>query len=270
MFTISGTAGVTIGKVNNLSATFGASGSPGLVINNGSLSSLDMTINSNFEVGGVTIDANDLNFNYASTNGGTFSMSGTAGVTVGRVDGLTATFGASGTPGLVLAGDNLSSLDMTINSNFEVAGVTFQRHQPQLRLRGGNDNSFSMAGTVGATVGGVDNLSVTFGSGGTKGLVITGGSLSSLDMTINGTFDVDAVAFSATEPELRLRRDGRRHLLDGRNRRGQSRRDRQPLRDIRRKRYAWARHLRRQPGQPRHDGQRHLRRGRRRVQRHRP
>ena len=76
---MSGTAGVQIGNVNNLTATFGSGGAPGLVISGGSLSSLDMTINSNFQVAGVTFTASGLNFHYDATGGGSFSMSGKAG-----------------------------------------------------------------------------------------------------------------------------------------------------------------------------------------------
>ncbi len=196
-FSMSGTAGVQIGDMDNLTATFGSGGTPGLVLTGNSLSQLDMTINSNFEVAGVTFMASGLNFNYDATGGGSFSMSGQAGVQIGGVDNLTVVFGSGGNPGLLISGGSLSSLDMTINSTFDVADVAFNATNLNFQYTASSD-SFSMSGTVGATVAGIDGLTVTFGAPGTPGLVITGGDLVSLDMTINTTFDVAAVAFNAT------------------------------------------------------------------------
>ena len=196
-FSMSGTAGVQIGKMDNLTATFGAGGAAGLVLTGNSLSSLDMTINSNFKVAGVTFTASGLNFDFNASGGGSFSMAGTAGVQVGGVDNLTVIFGAGGNTGLMITGGSLSSLDMTINATFDVAAVAFNATDLNFMYTA-SSNSFSMSGSVGATVAGIDGLTVTFGAGGTPGLVISGGNLSSLNMTINSTFDVAAVAFNAT------------------------------------------------------------------------
>ncbi|MEI8020438.1 MAG: hypothetical protein WCH39_19705, partial [Schlesneria sp.] len=136
--TFSGNGSVTFGGVdrdasNNptyLSVTLGHNGSPGLVIQNGNVQSLDLTVNSSFKIGGVnfsTIPSNGMEFKYAASND-TFSMTGGASVTFTGLDSgssLSVTFGNNGNPGLVIANGNLEVLDLTVSSNFKVGGVTF-------------------------------------------------------------------------------------------------------------------------------------------------
>ena len=195
-FSMSGTAGVKVGEIDSLSVTFGSNGTPGLVISDGSLVSLDMTVNATFDVADVAFNATDLNFDYVASGGGTFSMSGTVGVTVGGIDGLSVTFGANGTPGLVISDGSLSSLDMTINATFDVDSVEFNATNLNFDYVAATD-TFSMAGTVGVTVGGLDSLSVTFGDASANpitdpadyyGLIIQNGSLVSLNMFVNAKF----------------------------------------------------------------------------------
>ena len=66
--------------------------------------------------------------------------------------------------------------------------------------------AFSMAGTVGVTVAGMDNLSVTFGDPNASqvtdpalyyGLIIDNGTLTHLDATVNASFKVDGVTIFA-------------------------------------------------------------------------
>ena len=105
-----------------------------------------MTINSTFDVAAVAFNATNLNFQYTASSD-SFSMSGTVGVTVAGIDGLAVTFGSSGTPGLVITGGDLVSLDMTINSTFDVAAVAFNATNLNFNYVAATD-TFSMAGTV--------------------------------------------------------------------------------------------------------------------------
>jgi hypothetical protein len=151
-FTMSGTVGVTVGSVDNLSVTFGSDGTPGLVITYGSLTSLDMTINTTFDVADVAFNATNLNLDYTAATD-SFTMSGTVGVTVAGIDGLSVTFV---NPGLVITDGSLSRLDMIINANFTVADVMFNATNLEFDYVAATD-SFSMAGTVGVTIAGIDS-----------------------------------------------------------------------------------------------------------------
>ena len=96
-FGLSGTATVAVTNLGTLNVTFGHDSTPGLVVTNGSLTSLDTTVNSDFTVAGVTFTTQDLDFSYTASNS-QFSMSGTATVAVTNVGTLNVTFGMTQRP----------------------------------------------------------------------------------------------------------------------------------------------------------------------------
>ena len=201
-FAMFGTASVAIQGLGDLSVTFGHDAKPGLVITDGALSSLDMTVNSTFTVAEVTITAQDLEFQY-TVNGAdsTFAMTGTGSVAIEGLGDLSVTFGHGADPGLVITDGALSSLDMTVNANFAVAAVTITAQDLEFKYTV-SDSTFAMFGTAGVAIEGLGELSVTFGHGADPGLVIADGALSSLDMTVNANFTVAAVTITAQDLEF--------------------------------------------------------------------
>ena len=273
-----GTAGVSYagGSTNvSMDVTFGHDGTPGLVITNGALVSLDVIVNAissqqgddhrqgpgvqlhdrhpyvrpvrhgrrelrgrrhqhqrgrhlwprrrpgnldrqrraglaghdrqrQFQVSEVTITATNLEFSYtAATN--TFAMYGTAGVKFWSgevIVDMSVTFGhtnADGTqtPGLLVQNGSLALLDVTVDGYFMVDFVAIYANELDFSYTAATD-TFTLAGTAGVGIFGLANLSVTFGHNGLPGMVVSGGHLKSLDMTVNGTFDVVLVDFRAT------------------------------------------------------------------------
>jgi hypothetical protein len=202
-FTLTGTAGIAIAGIDDsLSVTFGHSGTPGLVVTNGALVSLDITVNATFNVKKVTITAWDLEFTYVAATG-QFTLTGTAGITIAGVDdNLFVTFGHNGSPGLVVTDGALVSLDITINSQFNIKKVTITATDLRFTYVAAT-SQFTLSGTAGIQIYGVDDkLSVTFGHGNVPGLVITNGSLVSLDVTVNAVFHVQRVTITATNLEF--------------------------------------------------------------------
>src|SRR5262249_22690005 len=116
-FTLGGTVFVTIGGIGNLIATFGHGSTPGLVITSGALTSLDMTLSSNFQIGSVTFGTNGLELTYTRSTD-IFTLAGTASVAITGIGNLSVTFGHGSSPALVLTSGALTSLDMTVSSNF--------------------------------------------------------------------------------------------------------------------------------------------------------
>src|SRR5262249_23994009 len=123
-FTLAGTAFVTVGGLNNLSVKFGHDSTPGLTITSGDLTQLDMTVDSNFRVGTVDFGTKGLEFTWTKSTD-TFTLKGTAFVTVVGLDNLSVKFGHDSTPGLTITSGDLTQLDMTLDSNFRVGSVVF-------------------------------------------------------------------------------------------------------------------------------------------------
>jgi autotransporter-associated beta strand protein len=200
LFTLAGTAGVSVTGISNLNVTFGHGSNPGLVIQSGALVSLDMTVNSNINVGAVTFQTTGLEFTY-TTSSSVFTLAGTAGVTVSGIGNFSVTFGHGSNPGLVIQSGKLVSLDMTVNSDVSVGAVTFQTSGLEFTYTT-SSSVFTLAGTAALTVTGIGNFSITFGHGSNPGLVIQNGNLVSLDMTVNSDISVGAVGFHTTGLEF--------------------------------------------------------------------
>jgi hypothetical protein len=209
-FTLSGTASVAIDGLGNLSVTFGDDQTPGMVVNNGSLTRLDMTIDADFEVGRVTVTADALRFTYDAAED-SFTITGTAGVIVAGLPGsrgdnaLSATFGYEGLPGLVVTNGVLERLDVTINATFEVKKVSIKADNLRFTYEATQSGYiFRMSGAATVIVNGIEgtgqdkSFTVTFGYYGAPGIVIENGALRSLDITVDATFKVAKVQVVAS------------------------------------------------------------------------
>ena len=193
VFTITGDSTVTVTDLAGLEVDFGGGSTAGLVVTNGSLTSLDTTVTSNISVAGVTFNTTGLEFAYTASTG-QFSLTGTAGVTVAGLDNLTVSFGHGTSAGLDITNGRLTSLDMTIDSSISVDSVMFNTTGLEFSYTDASQ-VFQLEGTAGVTVGGIADLSVNFVG---AGLVITGGALTSLDMSVTSSFTVDSVTFTTT------------------------------------------------------------------------
>ena len=179
---------------------------PGLVVTSGALTSLDMTVDSTFTVSSVTVTATNLELTYTAATS-QFSMTGAASVAIAGIGALDVTFGhvadathPAAIPGLVVTSGALTSLDMTVDSSFTVDDVNFSTtglNFTYTSASGAVPSRFTMTGAASAAIGGMGSVSVTFGHDATPGLVITGGKLTSLDLTVDGQFTVSAVTIAA-------------------------------------------------------------------------
>jgi hypothetical protein len=181
-FTLSGTATATVAGLGMISVTFGYVDSqnvshPGLVITNDALTTLDMTLNSTITVGSLTFATNGLEFKYTAANN-QFALTGTASVAITGIGTVMVQFGYVDSqnvshPGLVITSGNLTSLDMTLESNISVASVTFTTTGLQFQYVAAS-GLFSLTGSASVAVTGIGNLGITFGHGSNPGLVISG------------------------------------------------------------------------------------------------
>jgi streptogramin lyase len=212
-FTLAGSAAVTVGGIGNFSVTFGHGTNPGLVITNGSLTSLDLTVNSNIHVGAVTFSTTGLEFTYTASSN-QFTLTGNTSASVTGLGTLNLTFGHGTNPGLVVTNGALVSLDMTLNSNITAGAVAFSTTGLEFTYTAAN-SQYTLTGTATVTVSHIDNFSVMFGHGSNPGLVITNGSLTSLDLTVNSNIRVGGVTFGTTGLEFTYTAANSQYTLAG-------------------------------------------------------
>ena len=200
LFTLAGTAGVTVAGLGTVSATFGSPGKPGLVIQNGALVSLNTTLASGITVSGVAIATTGLEFSYTAASG-LFTIAGSASATIDKLGTVDLLFGNGGRPGLVVANGALVSLDLTLNSDITVSAVKVTTTGLNLTYAAAS-SQFTLTGAAKATIDKIGTVDVTFGYAGKPGLVIQNGSLAFLDLTLNADITVSAVKITTTGLEL--------------------------------------------------------------------
>jgi hypothetical protein len=212
-FQLSGQVTATLAD-NTVTVNLGNGNTPGLVITNGQVTSFNGSITSDLKFGGVTVKTQNLEVAY--TAGSDLTITGEAsfmfdGQTIGLALGSK---GADGTqyPGIDIdpSTGNLKSLDAGINTDIEVADVTFKTENLGIQYSPGSDfiirgsaefdlkdnnNKMGMSDQmVGVMFGGTD------GSGDMHtGIDIRpGGTLKSLDAAINADINVGGAEFKAT------------------------------------------------------------------------
>ena len=209
-YTVKGQASFAF-KGNAVAVTFGGATSAGLVLVNGSVTSLDFTVDSTLAVGKLVFTSKDLRFTYTDATG-TYTLAGNA-----RLDFsgnfLDVTFGGNGTPGLVITNGTLTSLAVTVNSKLTVAGVelnltglqaTYDDPSGTLTIRG--KASLQVSGST---------LQITLGAGDAAGVVIADGTLTKVDATVDSSFSFSSVTFSTKALRLTYDSAGPRFTVTG-------------------------------------------------------
>ena len=198
-YVISGNANFSATGIGVANVTLGCgTGSTGIVIVSGALSSFDMTLSSNLTVAGVTLGVNGLRMTQDVANR-RFTMTGNATFRQSNIGTVNVILGCStatpATTGLVITDGSLTNLDMTVDSNISIAGMTLATKG--LRITESiADNCFTMTGSSSLSANGAGSISVVFGGGTTSGMVITNGSLTRLDANLTSNISVGGVSFN--------------------------------------------------------------------------
>ncbi len=202
LFTMTGASNFSVSSIGQVNVDFGGTGTQGLIISNGALTSLNMTVNSSFSVGGVTFTTTNLVMT-ETVSAQTFTMTGGASLSAGSLADVSVQFGspaADGNPastGLVIVGGNLSSLDMTVNSTFTEAGLTFDANYLHFAYNSPSSlvpATYSLSGTCTVGFSGLGNFTVTLGTvADPAGLVIQGSTLVSIGVSISSALNVAGV-----------------------------------------------------------------------------
>lgn len=200
-FKITGGAGVDLGN-NTLQADFGANGTAGIVITNGSLTDLGFTTSSSVNVGGLSVKTNNVVATYADATD-KFTLKGDASFAL-KNNTIKVGLGAGTTTGLEIVAGSVTEFSAKITADLVVGGLSFKTNKSD----GLETNYIAENKTLGITgratfIARGTTFNVLFGSNldtaqiDSKGLLIQDGSLKSLDAAVTGTFDVSKVTFTA-------------------------------------------------------------------------
>lgn len=145
-------------------ATLGDSDDPGLIIDDGSVTQVNIGITEDFSFSGLSVETDDLGVEWQS--GSEFYLYGDANLSV---DGETidTDFGTSDDPGLVIENGELKSFEVDVNSDLTLGNLEVEAKNLDIAY---SDGIFEVTGELEITE--VFSLSVTLGSDDAPGLEI--------------------------------------------------------------------------------------------------
>src|SRR5262249_18729663 len=153
-----------------------------------------------------TFSADNLEVSYVSATddlgiSGANSLSFNVG---NNSETLAATLGTSANPGLLINSGDLVSLDIRLTGNISAPAVTFSADHLEVSYVSATDDlgisgSTSLSFNVGNNS---ETLAATLGTSANPGLLISGGDLVSLDISLTGNISGPGVTFSADHLEV--------------------------------------------------------------------
>jgi hypothetical protein len=122
LFTMTGDAALNLPDVGNVTVDFGGTGTQGIVVTNGSLTTFNMTTAVDFSLAGFHITGG-LIVSYLSSTAA-FALTGSANADF-LGTGFSIVLGGSGTQGLVIQNGKLTSFDMTLSGQINIVNVIY-------------------------------------------------------------------------------------------------------------------------------------------------
>ena len=203
-FAITGQTSITAGKLGTVSLDLGGGSTQGVVITDGVLTGLDATASLDATLGGGTLTATGVNVVYQPAAGQTpdqIAISGAAALSFGSNFDLSLTLGSSSSPGVLIQGGALASLDATASLDTTLAGATFSATGVNVNYVAASD-SFSVSGSASLDFPTGPDISLTLGSAAQPGLVFSDGTLTSLDATASFSMTLAGATFTATDVNI--------------------------------------------------------------------
>lgn len=196
---------------NDIDLVLGDEDNPGIVIENGSLSSINASITADFDIYDLGFSPDGLTFVYNDQDD-LYELYGSASVSF---DGNTVSIGLGDedTPGIKINGDTLESLDISISADFDVADVTIS--PDALTFVYDKDNSYyEMYGSATASVDGND-ITLDLGDADAPGIVFSSGDIDAINASITADFSMKEIDFSVDAMGFQYSKDDSSYAIFG-------------------------------------------------------
>lgn len=178
-FSIYGDMTVTLGN-DDIDASFGDSNDPGIIIENGSLTRVFISITTDFSIESLEIAPDDLTFKY-DTDLSEFVMYGDITFKIGD-DEITAILGDEDDPGLIMDKNDLKEINIGITEDFSVSGLKIETNDLGVEWKSGS--KFYLYGDANLSIEN-ETIDTDFGTSSDPGIVIKNGSLHSFEVDVN-------------------------------------------------------------------------------------
>ena len=164
-FEMYGDVTISIGE-DDLTAIMGDEDDPGLIVENGSISHVNIGVSEDFELSGLKIKTTDLGVEWNSSSSHDYHIYGDANLSIDS-ETIDTDFGTYSDPGIVIRNGSLHSFEVDVNSDLKFGNLEVITKDVDIHYA---SSKFQVKGEIEITE--VFSLTVTLGSGDQAGLEI--------------------------------------------------------------------------------------------------
>ena len=179
---------------NTVNAALGTQSAPGLLIQNGAITSVNMGVTGRFNLFGLSIQPTNLTVTYDSKSS-QYDLYGSLSVTTSN-QSIAASLGTAQQPGLLIKSGSIKSVNLGLTADMHLFGVTIAANGLTF-VYDSKDSEYEIFGNTSATFAS-NTINVSLGTSTKPGLVIKGGALTSLVMGVTANFTLFGVTIQPT------------------------------------------------------------------------
>lgn len=172
--------------------TMGDEASPGVTIDSGTLTALNMTVSGQLDLDGFSATAQDLSVAWDAA-GNDVELNGTGTIALGS-ETLSFTLGDADDPGVSIQNGALQDLDLSLDGTLQAAGMDLVISD--LTLIESGSNFFEAYGSVSVDIGG-KSMALALGTDASNpGMVFNNGALTRFTASATGSITAESVDFT--------------------------------------------------------------------------
>lgn len=190
---------------DEIDATFGDETTPGIVIEDGIVNELNISISSDFELKTLSFHAHDATF-YWDRSENKYFLYGSFTIDV-ESDEVEVILGTEEHPGVVIENGLLTTLHMDINADFEMKGMSIIAHDVGIEwFRESSGDFFGFYGDIKVNIDEQD-IDANFGDKHHPGLIYKAGSVTKIFLSVTSDFRIGNLEVETDELLLRYEND---------------------------------------------------------------
>ncbi|MEO1021900.1 MAG: hypothetical protein AAFW89_05100 [Bacteroidota bacterium] len=175
---------------DDITAAMGELSEPGILIENGNIVRIRMSVTTDFEIKSLNISPEELTFEYSETDN-RYQIYGNVSTSFDNetIDGA---LGDDENPGFLIQNGNLIRFNIGVTADFSVKGLTISPDGMTFEYDSGSDH-FEMFGSVLVKFDG-EEIDATFGDADDPGLVIVNGTITHVNFGLTADFEIKSLA----------------------------------------------------------------------------
>jgi hypothetical protein len=198
---------------DSIDVDLGDQSTPGIEIVAGAVDFIQFGFTGNFDMKEMTFSPTDLTFQWDKAQN-LYEIYGAVIATTLGGDSFDGVLGSSDNPGILIDQGTLAHINVGVNANFDLNGLTFAPAGLTLEWTRANDSYIIYGEVTVSTVGG-DSFDGHLGDAADPGIEIVNGSVDNINVGVTADFDLKALTFSPKDLTFQWGKDDDRYVIFG-------------------------------------------------------